>query len=109
MSSGTSQGEIGVLANGILGGNLNNFSLPTSNAGLGHMFEIALVSNDQNQLSESDRLSQITAQQVQLQSFLNETFSRDLPAQNQMVSKTKRTQAQLWPLANCAKTACNRT
>ena len=85
MSSGTSQGgigTIGVLPNNLLGG---NFQLPTSNGGLG-VFELALVQgqNDQShqQLSES---LQITAQQVQLQSFLNETLSRDLPTQNQMV------------------------
>ena len=84
MSSGTSQGgigTIGVLPNNLLG---SNFQLPTSN-GLG-VFELALVQgqNDQShqQLSES---LQITAQQVQLQSFLNETLSRDLPTQNQMV------------------------
>ena len=85
MSSGTSQGgigTIGVLPNNLLG---SNFQLPTSNGGLG-VFELALVQgqNDQShqQLSES---LQITAQQVQLQSFLNETLSRDLPTQNQMV------------------------
>ena len=108
MSSGPGQGgigTIGVLPNGLLNGNF----LPTSaNNGL-TCFELALVQqnaqqqanaqqnaaqqqaaeNQQQQVNNTIENLQITAQQVQLQSFLNETLSREFtqPTQNQMVRK----------------------
>ena len=108
MSSGPGQGgigTIGVLPNGLLNG---NFLSTSTNNGL-TCFELALVQqnaqqqaqqnaqNAQQQQAQSDQQQQvnntienlqITAQQVQLQSFLNETLSREFtPTQNQMVRK----------------------
>lgn len=110
MSSGPGQGgigTIGVLPNGLLNTNF----LPTSSNNSLTCFELALVSQQQNQQQnqqpDTNQLTeqltvnnrtvvnqsvnntienlQITAQQVQLQSFLNETLSREFTQpQNQM-------------------------
>ena len=96
MSSGHPQtglgGGIVLNASNLLAG---NFSLPTSNGSMLPCFELSLVTqgnsvsgldnNTNNMNGQNGGLQspienlQITAQQVQIQSIINETLSRDIP------------------------------